>query len=140
MADRDEIERIINLYGHILDEREWDRLGDVFATDGSFLIESMGVACRGLAEIDALMRSARHPLAHYSTNIVVDVADGADRATARVKVWAPRASGKVVIGSYRDDLVRTAAGWRFLTRDVRIAEPAWRPRPSASSVTGRAEA
>jgi len=129
MADRDDIERIINLYGHILDEREWDRLGDVFAPDGSFVIASMQVNCRGLAQVDAFMRSARHPLAHYSTNIVIDVVEGADRAAARVKVWAPRASGSAVIGSYRDDVVRTPAGWRFLTRDVRITEPAWRSRP-----------
>jgi hypothetical protein len=129
MTDRDEIERIINLYGHILDEREWDRLGEVFAQDGSFVIESIQLNCRGLAEIDALMRSARHPLAHYSTNIIIDVIEGADHATALVKVWAPRASGSAVIGSYRDDIVRTPAGWRFLTRDVRITEMAWRPRP-----------
>lgn len=125
MDDHRAIERLINLYGHVLDEKEWDRLGELFAPDGSFLIESRSVARRGLPEVEAHMRSTSHPIAHYATNIVIDVEEGADRATALVKVWAPRSDGTVVVGSYRDELVRGADGWRFLVRDVCITDPAW---------------
>lgn len=125
MRDHDEIERLINLYGHIVDDRDWDRLDELFAPDGSFIIDSMSVACRGFDEVAARFRTTNHPIAHYATNIVIDVAEGADEAQARVKVWAPRSDGTVVVGGYRDQLVRTDKGWRFRERNVVISEPRW---------------
>jgi hypothetical protein len=125
MDDHRAIERLINLYGHVLDDKDWGRLDELFAPDGAFLIGSRSVECRGFAEVDAHMRRTSHPIAHFATNIVVDVVEGADRATARVKVWAPRADGTAVVGHYRDELVRTADGWRFLVRDVHLTEPRW---------------
>ena len=129
--DRDQIDRIVNLYGHLIDDREWDRLGEVFAGNGSFIIGELGVSCHGLADIIAHMRSATHPLAHFHTNTVIDVHDGADRATARVNVWGPWPDGTAVIGKYHDELIRTADGWRFLRRDVRLIARRWPEQPAS---------
>lgn len=125
------IERLINLYGHIFDDADWDRLPELFTADATFVIPFRGLTCDGLSEIDRVMRSAHHPIAHYVTNIVVDVESGADRATARVKIFAPRRSGRAMIGSYRDELRRTSNGWRFSRREVDMAEPAWVAAPAA---------
>lgn len=131
MADLDEIERVIKLYGYVIDDREWDRLGEVFAEDASFVVEGTGIDFEGFAAIDAFMRSYPHPLAHYSTNILIDVGEGADTARAEVKVWAPRADGTAFIGKYLDDLVRTPKGWRFRRRHVIVTERRWAPAARA---------
>jgi hypothetical protein len=125
MADQDEIERLIKLYGYVIDDREWDRLGEIFAEDGSFVVAGTDIAVEGFAAIDAFMRSYPHPLAHYSTNILIDVREGADTAHAEVKVWAPRADGTAFIGKYLDDLIRTPKGWRFRRRHVVVTERRW---------------
>jgi hypothetical protein len=40
--DRDQIDRIVYLYGHLIDDREWDRLGLK-----GLLIGGDGERCRG---------------------------------------------------------------------------------------------
>jgi ketosteroid isomerase-like protein len=125
MADRDEIEHLIKLYGYVIDDREWDRLGEIFTDDASFVVAGTDIAVEGFAAIDAFMRSFPHPLAHYSTNILIDVGEEADTARAQVKVWAPRADGTALIGKYLDDLVRTPKGWRFRRRHVVVTERRW---------------
>lgn len=125
-SDKDAIEHIIKLYGYVIDDKEWDRLGEVFAENGAFIVEGADIDCQGLPAIDSFMRTMVHPLAHYSTNIDIDVAEGADSARARVKIWAPRADGTALIGTYHDELVRTPSGWRFTRRYVAVAERRWR--------------
>jgi len=119
------IERLINLYGHVFDDADWDRLPELFTEDATFVVTSFGVACNGLSEIERTMRGARHPIAHFATNIVVDVEDGANHARARVKLFAPRRSGRALIGTYRDEFARTSDGWRFSRREVYLVETAW---------------
>jgi ketosteroid isomerase-like protein len=125
MADRDEIERLIKLYGYVVDDREWDRLGEIFAEDASFVVAGTDIAVDGFAAIDTFMRTYPHPLAHYSTNILIDVEEGADTARAAVKIWAPRADGTALIGKYLDEIVRTPKGWRFRCRHVVVTERRW---------------
>jgi hypothetical protein len=119
------IERLINLYGHIFDDADWDRLGELFTADATFVVARYGLTCNGLSEIERVMRGARHPVAHYAINIVVDVEDGAQRARARVKLFAPRRSGRAMIGTYHDEFARTSNGWRFSRREVTLVETAW---------------
>jgi len=126
MSDIDEIDRVIKNYGYVIDDKDWDRLPEVFAPNGSFVVEGTDIAYEGLDAVDAFMRSFQaHPLMHYSTNIIIDVEEGASRATARVKVFGPHADGTAVIGTYHDTLVRTDAGWRFERRRVTLVERYW---------------
>jgi SnoaL-like domain len=125
MADRDEIERLIKLYGCVIDDCERDRLGELFTEDASFVVAGTDMAVEGFAAIDAFMRSFPHPLAHYSTNIF-DRRRGRGRyRPGQVKVWAPRADGTALIGKYPDDIVRTPKGWRFRRRHVVVTERRW---------------
>jgi hypothetical protein len=126
MTDKEAIERLIFLYGYIIDEQQWDRLDELFADTGSFEIENSDISVDGLAEIVKFMSSIKHPLAHYSTNVLIDVEEGADVATAKTKLFAPRADGTVALGTYNDDIVRTENGWRFQRRFVQIADRFWR--------------
>jgi len=126
LSDLDDIERLIFLYGHVIDDKEFDRLGEIFAEDGSFAIEGTDIALSGLAAIEAFMRSITHPLAHYSTNVLIDLEPRADVATAKVKIFAPRANGTCALGTYHDVVVRTDNGWRFQSRLVKVADLNWR--------------
>lgn len=129
MTDSEEIQRLIFLYGHVIDDRQWDRLDEIFTRDGCFEIEGTEISVSGFDAIDAFMRRITHPLAHYSTNVLIDVEDGADVATARVKLFAPRANGTSAIGTYNDVIIRTEKGWRFRRRLVKVADLYWRSAP-----------
>ena len=133
MSDSEEIKRLIYLYGHVIDDKEWDRLTEIFTEDGEFEIEGTDHHVSGLAAIDRFMRGIVHPLAHYSTNVLVEHEQGSDTATARVKLFAPRANGTSAIATYHDDIVRTGNGWRFRRRLVKVTELHWRSAPLAPS-------
>lgn len=133
MTDREDIQRLIYLYGHVIDDMQWNRLDEIFAEDGCFEIEGTDISVSGFDAIDKFMRSITHPLAHYTTNVLVDVEEGTDVATARAKVFAPRANGTSAIGSYHDVIVRTERGWRFQRRLVKAADLYWRSAPLDAS-------
>jgi hypothetical protein len=129
LTDKEQIQRLIFLYGHVIDDKEWDRLDEIFSEDGSFEIEGTQHSVRGFDAIDKFMRGITHPLAHYSTNVIIDHEDGADVATARVKLFAPRANGTSALGTYHDTIIRTDSGWRFQKRLVKVADLHWRSAP-----------
>ena len=129
MTDLDDIQRLIYLYGHVIDDKQWDRLDEIFAEEGSFEIEGTDISVAGFDAIDKFMRGITHPLAHYSTNVMIDLEDGAHVATAKVKLFAPRANGTSALGTYNDVIVRTENGWRFQRRLVKVADLYWRSAP-----------
>jgi ketosteroid isomerase-like protein len=131
--ESEQITRLIYLYGHIIDDKEWDRLPEIFTEDGEFEIEGTDHRLSGFPAIDKFMRAIVHPLAHYSTNVVMEHEEGSDTATARVKLFAPRADGTSAIATYHDDMVRTKNGWRFRRRLVKTADLRWRAAPMVSS-------
>jgi hypothetical protein len=126
MSDIEEIDRLIKRYGFIIDDKDWDRLSEVFAPNGSFVVEGTDIVHEGFEAVDGFMRTfSAHPIMHYSTNILIDVDEGASRATARVKIFGPRADGTAAIGTYHDTLVRTDAGWRFECRRINLVDRYW---------------
>jgi 3-phenylpropionate/cinnamic acid dioxygenase small subunit len=129
MTDIEQIQRLIFLYGHVIDDKEWDRLDEIFAEDGSFEIEGTQHSVSGFEALDKFMRGITHPLAHFSTNVMIDHEDGADVATARVKLFAPRANGTSALATYHDTIIRTDKGWRFQRRLVKVADLYWRSAP-----------
>jgi len=91
-----DIQQLIHLYGHILDECEFARVGELFTEDALYDVAHFGSGVhRGTAAIGALWADpeAKHPLGHHATNIVItEEADGTVRvASARRLLW--RAGG-----------------------------------------------
>ena len=122
-ADIVEITQVIHLYGHLLDGRLWDRLGDVFTPDCVFDMSLDGgtdVGGRrfvGLAELRAAFEVVDHAAAHHSSNVFVD-AHG-DETRSLCKFFMPDTKGRLHTGEYADLLVRTEAGWRIKHRVVK---------------------
>lgn len=122
-ADRDAIRDLLARYTYNGDRGRVAELAACFAADG--VIEYPGQRATGPAAIAAALsdRSApRHPaltfVRHHITNPLIDV-DG-DSAAARSYFAVHTDAGPDHSGTYSDRLVRTAQGWRFAHRLVRI--------------------
>jgi len=109
------INNLINLYGHIIDERQWSRMGEIFTEDVIFdLRDFNGAVLNGLLVLRETFKDLDgHPLAHHATNILIDVADGAVRVQSKGIAMYPDHVGSTV---YRDVLRKTGQGWRIAHR------------------------
>jgi 3-phenylpropionate/cinnamic acid dioxygenase small subunit len=121
-ADRLAIHEVIALHGHLADDRDWDRLGEVFADDAAFDLTDYGYGTlHGLRAIQDLSRGSQdeqgQPLGHHVTNIVI-VGQDADGVRARSKALAVMADGASGTAVYEDVLRRGEHGWRISRRRV----------------------
>ena len=126
LEDHIAITQVLNLYGHLVDHREWNRFGEVFAADGVFDGSIMGGEY--MAGLEAIVSSFRdpaasHPLAHHSTNIVIwQDDDGTVRAQSKGFGPRPEANDSRTV-TYKDVLRHTPQGWRIAERQVYVMLP-----------------
>ena len=115
-ADRLELHELPGRYGDAIDDRDWNRLDQIFTEDAVFDLTDVGARrLVGIDDIKAFMDTeARHPRTHTMTNIYVDEVDGAVKLNFRIVALLPE--GKVGTASYYDDVVKTADGWRVQNR------------------------
>jgi hypothetical protein len=116
------IQQLLALYGHVIDEREWQRVGELFTATAVYDMSEFGLGVvHGAAAIRELWSrpDAMHPLAHHATNIVVsEEADGTVRVLSKGLGVGP--NGRVGSVVYRDVVVRTSEGWRFAARKAQV--------------------
>lgn len=116
-ADILAIHQLLGLYGHIIDEREWDRMDELFTPDVVFDARDFNNdVVRGIPALRRIWETTdQHPLAHHATNIVVTQdADGTTRVLSK-GIGVGR-KGKVGSVTYRDIVRREAGGWRIAHR------------------------
>jgi len=131
LEDREAIWRLFMDYRRHLDRRDFAAYAQLFTEDGEWL-GNLGHA-RGPAEIEQLLirtldawSGEKTAHLHLVDNAVVDVVG--DRATAEstwVYITRDFSDNPVLslIGHYRDVLVRTENGWRFLRREAYLDFP-----------------
>lgn len=129
-ADRLAIHELIALYGHLIDERQFSRLGEIFTADATFDLTGYdGTSYHGLPAIQAMMlASNEHPIAHHATNVVV--IHHADSLAAISKGIGVGAGGRVGSVTYRDILAPAPDGWRISERRCELRTPDALPKPS----------
>ena len=120
-SDRDAIRDLLARYTYNGDRGRLDAMTACFADDG--VLEYLGKAPQGPAAIKAALSSGTRDarltfIRHHITNPLIAV-DG-DGATARSYFTVHSNFGPDHSGTYDDRLVRTADGWRFAHRRVRI--------------------
>jgi hypothetical protein len=130
VEDRLAIHELVALYGHVIDERQFSRTGELFTDDARYDVSDFtaGIVVGIGAIVDLWRSSERHPLAHHATNVVVTQdADGTTRVESKgIGVLADGKAGSV---TYRDVVVKTPLGWRIRERVAlrrraeRIPEP-----------------
>ena len=118
--DRAAIFELLALHGHLFDDGELDRLDLLFTGSVSYDVTALGGGVlQGIEAIRAasLALGDRNPVGHHVTNIVLaEQPDGSIRARSKaIGVYADGTAGTV---TYKDTIVRTAAGWRIGTRRV----------------------
>jgi ketosteroid isomerase-like protein len=136
LLDHMEITDLLNRYATALDDRDWKRLATCFTPDAVGLYGPVLGRRDGFAAIEQLCRGALEPLDsshHMITNHEIEI-DG-DTARARCYLQAqhtkrgtPGGDNFVIGGTYTDELVRTADGWRIRQRELRMIWQEGNPR------------
>ena len=120
-----EIERVLIRYATAIDDRDWDLLRSCFTEAPDVEYEDIGTWDH-VDQVVAFMDEAHAGIGrsnHRLSNMTVTV-DG-DQATARTYVHAvltlavDPSEWVDAVGSYDDELVRTADGWRIRRRRYR---------------------
>jgi 3-phenylpropionate/cinnamic acid dioxygenase small subunit len=125
--DYREIQAVLNRYASALDKKQYQRLSEVFTREGT--ANYIGLAeCKGLDSIIDLVSGVLDRCGqtqHLLGNVQIDVQG--DQATASCYLQAIHVglgdfAGQVntVWGEYRDQLVKTAAGWRISYRELNV--------------------
>ena len=119
-ADRLELHELPGRYGDAIDDRNWDRLREIFTDDAVF--DLTGVGARRLEGIDDIVHfmnvEASHPKTHMMTNIYVDEQD--ENVIMNFRIVALLGKGLVGTASYYDRVVKTDQGWRVQHRECMI--------------------
>lgn len=119
--DIDEINKVLADYGHVVDDHDWDRAGEVFADDFVFDMSGTGRPdLHGIADIVANFKG-RNMYAHVTTNVsITEGPDGAVRVHSKL-LGFPN-DGGVVTGDYHDEMTRTSKGWRIRRRRFELRQ------------------
>lgn len=120
-VDRDAIRDLLARYTYHGDRGRIADLAACFAADG--VLEYPGNVATGPEQIAAALEgSSRNPaltfVRHHIANPMIAVEGDTARARSYFAVHAD--GGPDHSGTYDDALVRSAAGWRFLHRRVRV--------------------
>ena len=120
--DRAEIEQVIAAYGHVVDDNAWTSAHLVFAENFVFDFSHFGRPnLNGVSELRAALKG-RKVYSHHSTNVAIfEDEDGVVRV--RSKFIGFPVEGAPISGDYRDEFVRTPAGWRLRRRRSNVREP-----------------
>jgi ketosteroid isomerase-like protein len=125
-ADVLAIHELMASYGHVIDERQWSRIHELFTDDVTYDVSDVGLGVmHGIEAVRELWAAdtARHPLAHHVTNVVVH--EGTD-GTARVesKIVGIGKDGRAASFTYRDVVRRGDDGrWRMTERVITLRRP-----------------
>jgi hypothetical protein len=131
------IQAVIMKYGFVIDDRTYDRVGEVFTADATVDYRdhrydppappTMGPFV-GIAAIRKMLDDLddMHPIQHMMVSHLIDSADG-DEVVVRTKALLPMRAGGVADIAYRDVLVRTPAGWRIKEKTTYSYRPMVQP-------------
>ena len=140
LEDREAIRLLLRDYGRLLDERRFDEFGLLFTDSGEYVA---GGTTRGPKQIaDGLRKTfagnslgLAEPNFHVLFNERIVLAGNRATASSQSFFVAPGPDGApriVMMASYEDELLKTAAGWRFSRRLVK-GNMAPRPQQNAAS-------
>jgi len=121
LADHLEIQTLLAKYCQIVDARDWDAFTALFTDDAILDFTAYGGPVAGPVALAGFIQTTTAALAamqHSIATLVLDI--HGDTATARctaLVTMVPAGEPPTLIGLwYRDELRRTAGGWRLSQR------------------------
>lgn len=124
--DRFAIRELIDLWSAAVNEQDWETLGTCFVEDGTWDVgPPYNMLFKGNKEImnnvPPLIKAQQYVI---QTPHAIAITLNGDSATARVTMEelmrGHDGTGMHMWGTYYDDLVRTADGWKFKLRRFRV--------------------
>jgi ketosteroid isomerase-like protein len=117
-----EITDLMNRWGFLLDDRDWDNLGDCLTDDAVYDGSVFGFdPVQGLDNIRAVLRDGKHASAHHATNVIVDFGTDGE-PVVRSKGIGVQEDGTVKSAAYEDEMRKTPAGWRISKRKLTVPD------------------
>ncbi|MBB3773844.1 3-phenylpropionate/cinnamic acid dioxygenase small subunit [Angulomicrobium tetraedrale] len=116
--DRIDITDILHKVAYILDSKEYDRMGEVFAEDIQFSNPGR-LTANGLEELKTAFRNFPAPsLSHHITNLLLS---GSEDGTVKAlcKALSQRADKSIAVAEYTDILKKAPRGWRIASRTIK---------------------
>jgi ketosteroid isomerase-like protein len=128
-SDRIEIRYVIDEYASALDDRNIERLVDVFTGDAHFFVSPAGSdeslmsydGPAGMAEIMTLLSPFGHTfhiMLNHQSQVSGDTATAVTYCSANHLIGDPPEANLEMYLKYRDDLQRTTNGWKVGRRQV----------------------
>ena len=163
LMDKDEIVDLVNRYSYYVDHRQGEEVVKLF-TEDCVLDYGPAIApvVRGAEALRAWFGAGIEPssassdvprtpqivaTSHHNANVLITFEDD-DRATVRTSLYAwhqsTEGTAPQLWGYYHDVAVRTPGGWRFASRQLRIAghenwSGDWLPLQDPSETPGTAD-
>lgn len=125
LSDQLELQRLITVYAHALDERNFTRLDEVFTPDAQIDYTAMGGIAGDWPRIRRWLPEAMKPFPAYMHlmgnclfDVTGDVASGKIACFNPMVVSTPEGAEQVMFLGlwYADRYARTPAGWRISER------------------------
>ena len=129
MSDRLEIQDLLTSYCCAIDARDWDALDEIFTADAIIDYTEAGGARGNLQETKAYLDKALKPFSGMQHMLGLPMIKvSGDTATARTTLFNPMVMDRdgsphvFFVGLwYRDELIRTEAGWRIQSRHEELS-------------------
>jgi ketosteroid isomerase-like protein len=129
ISDRLEIRNLIDEYAGALDDGSVERLVGVFTEDAHFYVTQAGsdaslMSYDGAAEVAEIMTlispfgHTMHVMLNHQSEVSGDTATSLTYCWANHLIGEPSEANLLMVLKYRDELVRTDAGWRIARRQV----------------------
>ncbi len=132
IEDKLAIHDLISLYGHIIDQRQFSRIHELFTEDAIYDVTDFdGGIVIGPAGIEQLwLESKSHPLAHHATNVIVSEDAAGDVSVISKGIGVQRPDGRTGSTTYHDIVEKRPEGWRMTKRVALIRRHDKIPAPS----------
>lgn len=120
-----EINQILSLWAHLVDNQAWDRFGEVFTEDAFFDSSVFGFPpVTGIAAICHMASQEGHASAHHTTNVFIHEGPN-EEVFAESKGLGLLSNGAVASVTYTDRPRRTPDGWRLTSRTLALQAPSY---------------
>ena len=122
MLDEIAIQQTLNRYTEGACRRDWEQVMSTFTPDGTWEIPGLGARYDDHAVIRNVMASFVGQMAYFvQINSPAVISVTGDKATAHSIIrecgkFADRDEALEILGRYKDELIRTADGWKFTRR------------------------
>lgn len=125
MDDAFAIQQTLSRYSDGCSRRDWDQVEGTFMPDGIWEVPALGTFHRGWAAIQPAMAGFVAQLDYFvqiNSTAIITMSGDAARARSTIRECGKFAGcdeALEVMGTYEDELLRTADGWKFVRRTFR---------------------